>query len=127
MFFPLSLSLTLLTCFLFHRCTLSPITSQQYLVSRFPHSHRKILTLPSRYVSSIVLFTHSLVLLFHSLVYLFYAIVLFCFVIVLVFLDIRLRRVFCSCPVPFAFGINLFLTFFLSLHLGPPFSQHHEF
>ena len=44
MFFPLSLSLTQVTCFLFHSCTLSPITSPQYLVSRFPALVAKILT-----------------------------------------------------------------------------------
>jgi len=35
-FSPVTLSLTQVTCFLFHSCTSSPITSPQYLVSRFP-------------------------------------------------------------------------------------------
>ena len=85
MFFPLSLSLTLVTCFLFHSCTSSPITSPQYLVSWFTHSHRKILT--SLNLSCQVCSCHSFVRFclivlsrFHSLVYLFHAIVLFCFV-----------------------------------------------
>ena len=36
MFFPLSLSFTQVTCFLFRSCTSSLITSPQYLVFRFP-------------------------------------------------------------------------------------------
>ena len=44
MFFPLSLSFTQVTCFLFCSCTSSPLTSPQYLVSRFSHTHCKILT-----------------------------------------------------------------------------------